>query len=142
MSYHNNSSHFQGNQNHRNQLTFISEPQEENSILKKMMTTFISSVETRLQNQNDSLQILDNQIGKLEKMIADRESGIAKHTTTNPKEQVKAIELRREKVIEEKVKEKDEQEVTKGMSSNSTQTPTSHSKIVISSLFFLQHLRK
>ncbi|XP_073054086.1 uncharacterized protein [Primulina eburnea] len=47
------------------------------------------------QNQDASIKRLENQIGQLAKMIASREPGtLPNNTETNPKEQVKAIELK------------------------------------------------
>ncbi|XP_075473913.1 uncharacterized protein LOC142504962 [Primulina tabacum] len=45
-------------------------PREEKSNLEPMMSKFISSTETRLQNQDASIKGLENQIGQLAKMIA------------------------------------------------------------------------
>ncbi|XP_075475675.1 uncharacterized protein LOC142509291 [Primulina tabacum] len=70
-------------------------------------------------------------------MIANREPGtLTSNTETNPKEQVKAIELKIGKILEaigiEKTQAQDEQtESSKGKSSHSTPAPTAQSKIVI-----------
>ncbi|XP_073279577.1 uncharacterized protein [Primulina huaijiensis] len=74
-------------------------------------------------------------------MIASKEPGnLPSNTETNPKDQVKAIELKSGKILESREKEKsqisDEQtETSKGQSSNSTPAPTAQSKIVIPPLF-------
>ncbi|XP_073298450.1 uncharacterized protein [Primulina huaijiensis] len=112
-------------------------PREEKSNLEQMMSKFISSTETRLQNQDTLIKGLQNQIGQLAKMIASREPGtLPSNTETNPKEQVKAIELKSGKILESREKEKsqvpDEQtDTSKGKSSNSTPGPIAQSKIVI-----------
>ncbi|XP_073273304.1 uncharacterized protein [Primulina huaijiensis] len=69
-------------------------------------------------------------------MIASREPGtLPSNTETNPKEQVKAIELKSGKILESREKKNqvpDEQtETSKGKSFNSTPAPTAQSKIVI-----------
>ncbi|XP_073138598.1 uncharacterized protein [Henckelia pumila] len=70
--------------------------------------------------------------------MSNRETGtFPRDTETNPKEQVKAIELRSGKKLETKAleheekKNEDEKEPSKGKSSESTQSPTSKSNIVI-----------
>ncbi|XP_075473912.1 uncharacterized protein LOC142504961 [Primulina tabacum] len=84
---------------------------------------------------------LENQIGKLAKMIASREPGtLPSNTETNQKEQVKAIELKSGNILESRVKEKsqipyEQTETSKGKSSNSTPAPTAQSKIVITPSF-------
>ncbi|XP_073277634.1 uncharacterized protein [Primulina huaijiensis] len=127
----------QGGQQYSKQPMYRNETRDEKSNLEQMMSKFISSTETRLQNQDASIKGLENQIGQLAKMIASREPGtLPSNTETNPKEQVKAIELKSGKVLESREKEKiqagDEQTATsKGKSSNSTPAPTAQSKIVI-----------
>ncbi|XP_073308362.1 uncharacterized protein [Primulina huaijiensis] len=128
----------QGGQPYEKQPMYRSDPpREEKSNLEQMMSKFISSTETRLQNQDASIKGLENQIGQLAKMIASRELGtLPSNTETNPKEQVKAIELKSGKVLETREKEKtqtlDEHTATsKGKSSNTTPTPTAKPKIVI-----------
>ncbi|XP_073279512.1 uncharacterized protein [Primulina huaijiensis] len=112
-------------------------PREENSDLEQMMSKFISSTETRLQNQDASIKGLENQIGQLAKMIASREPGtLPSNTETNPKEHVEAIALRRGNVLEQEEKEKEDQgkeavDTHTGKFSNSTPAPTAQSKIVI-----------
>ncbi|XP_073279558.1 uncharacterized protein [Primulina huaijiensis] len=112
-------------------------PREEKSNLEQMMSKFISATKTRLQNQYASIKGLESQIGQLAKIIASREPGtLPSNTETNPKEKVKAIELKSEKILESRWKEKsqilDEQlETSKGKSSNSTPAPTAQSKIVV-----------
>ncbi|XP_073129591.1 uncharacterized protein [Henckelia pumila] len=84
-----------GNQNYDRQ------PQEEKSSLEQMMQKFISSTETRMQNQDASIKNLENQIGKLAKTISGNDQGtLPSDTEKNPKEQVKAIELRSGKTVE------------------------------------------
>ncbi|XP_073294479.1 uncharacterized protein [Primulina huaijiensis] len=127
----------QGGQQYGKQPMYRHEPRDEKSNLEQMMSKFISSTETRLQNQDASIKGLENQIGQLAKMIASREPGtLPSNTETNPKDQVKAIELKSGNVLESREKEKiqigDEQTATsKGKSSNSTPAPTAQSKIVI-----------
>lgn len=59
------------------------------------MTKFISATETRMQTQDESIRGLENQVGKLAKMIANGKLGtFPSDTKKNPKEQVKEIELR------------------------------------------------
>ncbi|XP_073152975.1 uncharacterized protein [Henckelia pumila] len=124
-----------GNQNHGRQ------PQEEKPSMEQMMQKFISSTETRMQNQDASIKNLENQIGQLAKALSSRELGILpSDTEKNPKKQVKADELRSGKKIEGERQSKKESETdipgtTAGKSSNSTQTPTSESNIAIPSPF-------
>ncbi|XP_073049510.1 uncharacterized protein [Primulina eburnea] len=74
------------------------------------MSKFISSTETRLQNQDESIKGLENQIGQLAKMITNRDPGtLQRNTETNPKDHVKAITLRSGKILEQKEKEKEDQ---------------------------------
>ncbi|XP_073120712.1 uncharacterized protein [Henckelia pumila] len=71
-----------GNQNYSRQ------PQEEKSSLEQMMQKFISSTETRMQNQDASIKNLENQIGQLAKSISSRDQGtLPSDTEKNPKEQ-------------------------------------------------------
>ncbi|XP_075489567.1 uncharacterized protein LOC142528407 [Primulina tabacum] len=66
----------QGGQSYGKQLMYRSDPpREEKSNLEQMMSKFISSTETRLQNQDASIKVLENQIGQLAKMITNREPG-------------------------------------------------------------------
>ncbi|XP_073153675.1 uncharacterized protein [Henckelia pumila] len=66
-----------------------------------MMQQFISSTETRMQNQDASIKNLEKQIGQLAKTISSRDQGtLPSDTEKNPKEQVKAIELRSGKTVE------------------------------------------
>ncbi|XP_075515405.1 uncharacterized protein LOC142550049 [Primulina tabacum] len=82
---------------------------QEGAPVNQMMSKFISSTETRLQNQDASIKGLENQIGKLAKMIASKEPGtLPSNTETNPKEQVKAIELKSEKISESRGTEKNQ----------------------------------
>ncbi|XP_073304614.1 uncharacterized protein [Primulina huaijiensis] len=84
-----------GGQQYSKQPMYRHEPRDEKSNLEQMMSKFISSTETRLQNQDASIKGLENQIGQLAKMIASREPGtLPSNTETNPKEKVKAIELK------------------------------------------------
>ncbi|XP_075475877.1 LOW QUALITY PROTEIN: uncharacterized protein LOC142514366 [Primulina tabacum] len=76
-------------------------PREERSNLEQMMTKFISATETRFQNQDASIKGLENQIGQLAKLIANREQGaLPSNTETKPREHVKAVELRSGKALE------------------------------------------
>ncbi|XP_073120506.1 uncharacterized protein [Henckelia pumila] len=124
-----------GNQNYGRQ------PQEEKSSMEQMMQKFISSTETRMQNQDASIKNLKNQIGQLAKAMSSRELGtLPSDTEKNPKELFKAAELRSEKKIEdERQSEKEPEPVvlekTAGKFSTSTQPPTSQSNIVIPPLF-------
>ncbi|XP_073152742.1 uncharacterized protein [Henckelia pumila] len=99
-----------GNQNYGKQ------PQEENSSMEQMMQKFISSTETIMQNQDTSIKNLENQIGQLAKAMSSRELGtLPSDTEKNPKEQVKAVELRSEKKIEgERQREKELEPSTPG----------------------------
>ncbi|XP_073120537.1 uncharacterized protein [Henckelia pumila] len=81
---------------------------------------------------------LKNQIGQLTKRMSNREPGtLPSDTETNPKEQVKAVELQSGKKLETKAleheekKNEGEKEPSKGKLSDSTQSPTSKSNIVI-----------
>ncbi|XP_075499282.1 uncharacterized protein LOC142537670 [Primulina tabacum] len=128
----------QGGQPYGKQPMYRSDPpREEKSNLEQMMSKFISSTETRLQNQDASIKGLENQIGQLAKMIASREPGtLPSNTEKNPKEQVKAIELKSGKVLESREKDKTQTldvqtETSKGKSSNIAPAPTAQSKIVI-----------
>ncbi|XP_073132930.1 uncharacterized protein [Henckelia pumila] len=120
-----------GNQNYGRQ------PQEEKSSLEQMMQKFISSTETRMQNQDASIKNLENQIGQLAKTISSRDQGtLPSDTEKNPKEQVKAIELRSGKTVEpvpqiEKEPELATSEKISGKSSIPTLSPTSQAKIVV-----------
>ncbi|XP_073318147.1 uncharacterized protein [Primulina huaijiensis] len=108
MGWSNSQNRPHGGQPYGKQPMYISDPpREEKSNLEQIMSKFISSTETRLQNQDASIKGLENQIGQLAKMIASRESGtLPSNTETNPKEQVKAIELKSTKVLESKEKER------------------------------------
>ncbi|XP_073123845.1 uncharacterized protein [Henckelia pumila] len=129
---HNNQSRPYQNQNP------VKQPQEEKSSLEQMMQNFISSTETRMQNQDATIRSLENQIGQLANRMSNREPGtLPSDTETNPKEQVKAVELRSGKKLEtkelehEERKKEGEKEPSTGKSSDSTQSPTSKSNIVI-----------
>ncbi|XP_075486390.1 uncharacterized protein LOC142526001 [Primulina tabacum] len=66
----------QGGQSYGKQPMYRSDPpREEKSNLEQMMSKFISSTETRLQNQDASIEGLENQIGQLAKIITNREPG-------------------------------------------------------------------
>ncbi|XP_073120177.1 uncharacterized protein [Henckelia pumila] len=102
------------------------------------MTKFMSSTETRMQNEDASINNLENQIGKLAKAMSSREPGtLTSDTEKNPKEQVKAVEFRSGKKLNAKVTEHNEnqeegdEEASTGKISNSTQTPTAQPNIVI-----------
>ncbi|XP_073127237.1 uncharacterized protein [Henckelia pumila] len=120
-----------GNKNYGRQ------PQEEKSSLEHMMQKFISSTETRMQNQDSSIKNLENLIGHLAKTISSRDQGtLPSDTEKNPKEQVKAIELRSGKTVElapqiEKEPELAASEKISGKSSIPTLSPTSQAKIVV-----------
>ncbi|XP_073273245.1 uncharacterized protein [Primulina huaijiensis] len=128
----------QGGQPYGKQPMYRSDPpREEKSNLEQMMSKFISSTETRLQNQDASIKGLEKQSGELAKMIASREPGtLPSNTETNPKEQVKAIEVKSGKILESREKGKNQvpdelTETSKGKSFNTTPTPTAQPKIVI-----------
>ncbi|XP_075500045.1 uncharacterized protein LOC142538615 [Primulina tabacum] len=91
---------------------------EEKSNLEQMMTKFISATETRFQNQDASIKGLENQIGQLAKLIANREQGtLPSNTETNPREHVKAVELRSGKTLgsnEEKTKHGEDEVKNRG----------------------------
>ncbi|XP_073121740.1 uncharacterized protein [Henckelia pumila] len=56
--------------------------------MEQMMQKFISSTETRMQNQDASIKNLENQIGQLDKAMSSRELGtLPSDTEKNPKEQ-------------------------------------------------------
>ncbi|XP_073147962.1 uncharacterized protein [Henckelia pumila] len=77
------------------------------------MTNFISSTETRPQNQDASIRNLETQLGQLANIIAGRTQGtLPSDTEKNPKEQAKAITLRSGKEIglETGKEDKNEQE--------------------------------
>ncbi|XP_073137953.1 uncharacterized protein [Henckelia pumila] len=128
-SGHNNKPY--GNQNYGRQ------PQEGKSSLEQMMQQFISSTETRMQNQDASIKNLENQIGQLAKTISSRDQGtLPSDTEKNPKEQVKAIELRSGKTVEPALQVEKEPELSTstriaGKSSIPTLSPTSQAKIVV-----------
>ncbi|XP_073121648.1 uncharacterized protein [Henckelia pumila] len=88
-----------GNQNYGRQ------PQEEKSSMEQMMQKFISSTETRMQNQDASIKNLENQIGH-RKIIEGEKQGEKESEPATPRK-------------------------TAGKSSDSTQPPTSQSNIVI-----------
>lgn len=99
-----------------------------------MMTKFISATETRMQTQDESIRGLENQVGKLAKMIANGKLGtFPSDTKKNPKEQVKEIELRSGKKLktEQPTTEEELIDVQKGKSPNLTQSHTPISPIVI-----------
>ncbi|XP_073153053.1 uncharacterized protein [Henckelia pumila] len=88
------------NKPYRNQ-NYGRQPQEGKSSLEQMLLQFISSTETRMQNQDALIKNLENQIGQLAKTISSRDQGtLPSDTKKNPKEQVKAIELRSGKTVE------------------------------------------
>ncbi|XP_073152984.1 uncharacterized protein [Henckelia pumila] len=106
--------------------------------MEQMMKNFISSIETRMHNQGASIKHLENQSGLLAKAMASRDPGaLPSDTEKNPKEQVKAIELRSGKKVETEQQEPQKTEVItvpeKAVvkSSNSTPPPTSQSNFVI-----------
>ncbi|XP_031264274.1 uncharacterized protein LOC116122580 [Pistacia vera] len=87
--------------------------QEKKSNLEEMMVKFLSTTETRIQNQEASIKNLEAQIGQLANIISGRQQGhLPSDTERNPKEQCKAITLRDGKVIgEEESQKKAESEV-------------------------------
>ncbi|XP_073138829.1 uncharacterized protein [Henckelia pumila] len=105
--------------------------------MEQMMQKFISFTETRMQNQDASIKNLENQIGQLAKSMSSRELGtLPSDTEKNPKEQVKAVELRSGKIVEGEKRGEKESELatprkTAVKSFDSTQPPTSQSNIVI-----------
>ncbi|XP_073133564.1 uncharacterized protein [Henckelia pumila] len=113
------------------------QPQEGKSSLEQMMQQFISSTETRMQNQDASIKNLENQIRKLAKTISGRDQGtLPSDTEKNPKEQVKEIELRSGKTVEPAPQVETELELATstriaGKSSIPTLSPTSQAKIVV-----------
>ncbi|XP_073120288.1 uncharacterized protein [Henckelia pumila] len=98
----------------------VRQPQEEKSSLEQMMQNFISSTETRMQNQDATIR-----------------GTLPSDTETNTKDQVKAVELRSGKKLDtkelehEEKKKEGEKEPSTCKSSDSTQSPTSKSNIVI-----------
>ncbi|XP_073277664.1 uncharacterized protein [Primulina huaijiensis] len=118
---------------------YRSEQREEKSSLEKMMSKFISSTETRLQNQDASIKGLENQIGQLANMITGRDLGtLPSNTETNPKEQVKAIALRSGKVLEQEEKEK----VSQGEEKANTSTELKKAKLDVQFGKFLELFNK
>ncbi|XP_073127370.1 uncharacterized protein [Henckelia pumila] len=74
--------------------------QDKKPSLEDLMTNFISSTETRLQNQDASIRNLETQLGQLANIIAGRTQGtLPSDTERNPKEQAKAITLKSGKEI-------------------------------------------
>ncbi|XP_010247987.1 PREDICTED: uncharacterized protein LOC104590915 [Nelumbo nucifera] len=66
------------------------------------MTKFISSAETRFQNQEASIKNLKTQVGQLALMISFRVQGtLPSNTKANPREQVQTITLRSGKELQE-----------------------------------------
>ncbi|XP_073119981.1 uncharacterized protein [Henckelia pumila] len=126
----------QNNRPYRNQ-NYGKQHQEEKSSMEQMMQKFISSTETRMQNQDASIKNLENQIGQLAKAMSSREPGtLPSDTEKNSKEQVKAVELRSGKRIEpERQGEKEPESVilekNAGKYSTSTQPPPSQSNIIV-----------
>ncbi|XP_075524564.1 uncharacterized protein LOC142556966 [Primulina tabacum] len=112
----NNQNRPQGGQQYGKQQMYRPEPREEKSSLEQMMSKFISSTKTRLQNQDASIKGLENQIGQLANMIASRDPGtLPSNTETSLKERVKAIALRNGKVLEQEGREKGIQERESGL---------------------------
>ncbi|XP_010245393.1 PREDICTED: uncharacterized protein LOC104588947 [Nelumbo nucifera] len=61
---------------------------EPKSNLEELMTKFITSVETRFQNNETSIRNLEAQVGQLAQMISERVSGtLPSNTVVNPREQ-------------------------------------------------------
>ncbi|XP_073120512.1 uncharacterized protein [Henckelia pumila] len=88
--------------------------QDKKPSLEDLMTNFISSTETRLQNQDASIRNLETQLGQLANIISGRTQGtFPSDTEKNPKEKAKAITLRSGKEIGLEIggkEEKNEQE--------------------------------
>lgn len=99
----------------------------------------ISATETRFQNQDATIKVLENQIGQLDKMIASRElCTLPSNTEKNPKEQVMTIKFMSGKLLDSKDEEssprKQEEGHTdkhQGKSSNSTPPHNAPSKVFI-----------
>ncbi|XP_031253758.1 uncharacterized protein LOC116111755 [Pistacia vera] len=71
------------------------------------MAKFLSTTETRIQNQEASIKNLKAQIGQLANIISGRQQGhLPSDTERNPNEQCKAITLRDGKVIGEEESQK------------------------------------
>ncbi|KAL0439142.1 UNVERIFIED_CONTAM: hypothetical protein Slati_2397200 [Sesamum latifolium] len=108
-------------------------PQEQKSNLEEMLSKFITTTDTRFQNQDAQLQSqeasirnIEVQIGQLVSIVSERKEGqLPSDTEKNPREQVNAIFVRNERAIgdeppNEQVeeaqaqKEEESQEKTKG----------------------------
>ncbi|XP_010247674.1 PREDICTED: uncharacterized protein LOC104590651 [Nelumbo nucifera] len=75
---------------------------EKKSNLEELMTKFISSAETRFQNQEASIKNLETQVGQLAQILSSRVQGtLPSNTEANPREQVQAITLRSGKELQE-----------------------------------------
>ncbi|XP_024024429.1 uncharacterized protein LOC112092450 [Morus notabilis] len=97
-----NHPNFAWNQNNVKQPPPGFPPQEKKSNLEDMMAKFLSTAETRVQNQEASIQNLKVQIGQLANLVSRRTQGsLPSNTEKNPKEQVKAMALRSGKQLDE-----------------------------------------
>ncbi|XP_075499747.1 uncharacterized protein LOC142538274 [Primulina tabacum] len=85
----------QGGQSYGKQPMYRSDPpREEKSNLEQMMSKFISSTETRLQNQDASIKGLENQIGHYAKFLKDilaNKRKLEDHMTVNLTENCSAL---------------------------------------------------
>ncbi|XP_048229405.1 uncharacterized protein LOC125369945 [Ricinus communis] len=87
--------------------------QEKKPSLEELMTKFIATLENRFQQadtairkQQASIQNLENQIGQLSRMMAERQPGtLPSNTQSNPREHAKVDESKKEDKPEEKGKE-------------------------------------
>ncbi|KAL0438927.1 UNVERIFIED_CONTAM: hypothetical protein Slati_2375700 [Sesamum latifolium] len=77
-------------------------PQEPKSNLEDMFSKFIAATDTRLQNQDASIQNLEVQIGQLVSIVSGRREGqLPSDTEKNLKEHVNAITLKNGKALGE-----------------------------------------
>src|SRR5262249_53362872 len=68
--------------------------QQQKPSLEELMSKFISTSETRFQNQDTSIKNLETQIGQLAKMMTEKKQGVSSsNTEPNPRGQVNAIFL-------------------------------------------------
>ncbi|KAL0448856.1 UNVERIFIED_CONTAM: hypothetical protein Slati_1442000 [Sesamum latifolium] len=75
-------------------------PQEKKSNLEDMLSNFITTANTRFQNQDASIQNLKVQMGQLVSIVSGRKEGqLPSDTEKNSKEQANAITLKNEKTI-------------------------------------------
>ncbi|KAL0434310.1 UNVERIFIED_CONTAM: hypothetical protein Slati_2765300 [Sesamum latifolium] len=70
-------------------------PQEKKSNLEDMLSNFITTANTRFQNQDASIRNLEVQIGQLVSIVSSRQEGqLPSDTEKNSREQVNAITLK------------------------------------------------